>query len=131
MEAMLTMPPRAAASFGFAAARDAHRAREVDVDDVGEHVGVVLQVAADDARGVDEDVEPVEALHDCRDRLRIADVENLERDRCILVRGGGTRPFAFGCAGGDDACAKSREGASATESDAARSACDEGGPAGK
>ena len=80
---MLTTQPCAAASFGFAAGRDPHGAGEVDGEDVGEDVRVVLRVAPDHAGRVDEDVEPVEAGHDRRDRLRIADVEDRERDRCI------------------------------------------------
>ena len=40
---------------------DAHRAGQVDVDDLGEGLRVVLGAAADDAGAVDQDVEPAEA----------------------------------------------------------------------
>jgi hypothetical protein len=40
-----------------------HRARQVDVEHLGEHVRVVLVVAADDPRAADDGVEAIEARH--------------------------------------------------------------------
>ena len=56
-------PPRSASAAARRAA-DAHRADQVDVDDVGEHLRVVLLAAADHAGAVDEHVEPRQRVDD-------------------------------------------------------------------
>ena len=52
------MVPPVCGKAGAGGGAGAHRAVEVDVDDVGEDLGVELGAAADDAGAVDQDVEP-------------------------------------------------------------------------
>ena len=77
---MLTTQPPALDELGLRRRADPHGAGEVDREDVGKDVRVVLGVAPDHAGRVDEDVEAREAGEQFRHGLGAADVGGGERD---------------------------------------------------
>ena len=58
-----------------------HRAGEVDLDDLPEHLGPVLVTAPDDAGRVDQYVEPVERSDQVFQGTRLAEVQFVQPGR--------------------------------------------------
>ena len=101
----------------------AHRAEEVDVDHLGEPLHRQLRAAAtDDARAVDQDIEPVEIGEELGDGVRIAHVQRPRLDRGVVHRHG-----LAGHAGREGPRAGRSEADRDGAADAARSADDEHG----
>ena len=80
---MLTTEPPLATSFRLRGRADPHRSGEVDRDHLGEHLGIVLDVAADHAGRVHHHVEPRQAFDERSYRGVLAHVEAAKRDAAI------------------------------------------------
>ena len=110
---------------------DPHRAGEVDRDHLGEHLGIMLDVAADHAGRVHHHVEPRQTLDERSYCGVLAHVEAAKRDAAIRGVGLGPLALRIGRAGRENGSTEVAEGERGAEPDAARAAGDEHAAAGK